>query len=208
MTTADTPWDTEWAAQKAAEALRYLGRNFPECLENLRVASLDEHETAADEAAIRGDEDAYLKALREPTCEPAGTRPCGFVEERHDGPSGRARPRAEGEEKGQGGRRAPARGTKGGVAPAPCGRGGKQKRALGKGASGVSVEPEALERHPSRRREGSTPCRNRGFPTGTFPIGWDFLWATPSLSSLRIVNYPVNLEKMQVQTYVCSRRLS
>jgi hypothetical protein len=104
MTTADTPWDTEWAAQKAAEALRYLGRNFPECLENLRVASLDEHETAADEAAIRGDEDAYLKALREPTCEPAGTRPCGFVEERHDGPSGRARPRAEGEEKGQGGR--------------------------------------------------------------------------------------------------------
>jgi hypothetical protein len=66
--------------------------------------ALDEHETAADEAAIRGDEDAYLKALREPTCEPAGTRPCGFVEERHDGPSGRARPRAEGEEKGQGGR--------------------------------------------------------------------------------------------------------
>jgi len=64
MTTADElpPWDTEWAAQKAAEALRYLGRNFPECLENLRA--LDEHETAADEAAIRGDEDAYLKALR------------------------------------------------------------------------------------------------------------------------------------------------
>jgi hypothetical protein len=62
MTTADTPWDTEWAAQKAAEALRYLGRNFPECLENLRA--LGEHETAADEAAIRGDEDAYLKALR------------------------------------------------------------------------------------------------------------------------------------------------
>jgi len=64
MTTADTPWDTEWAAQKAAEALRYLGRNFPECLENLRVASLDEDETAVGKAAIRGDEDAYLKALR------------------------------------------------------------------------------------------------------------------------------------------------
>ena len=66
MTTADElpPWDTEWAAQKAAEALRYLGRNFPECLQNLRVASLDEHETAVGEAAIRGDEDAYLKALR------------------------------------------------------------------------------------------------------------------------------------------------
>src|SRR5215212_8182365 len=144
----------------------------------------------------------------EPTCEPAGTRPCGFVEERHDGPSGRARPRAEGEEKGQGGRRAPARGTKGGVAPAPRGRGGRQKRALGKGALGVSVEPEALERHASRRREGATPGRNRDLPTGTFPIGWDFLWSTPSLSSLRIVNYLVNLEKMQVRTHVCSRRLS
>jgi hypothetical protein len=35
------PWDTEWAAENAAEALRYLGRNYPECLENLRV--LDEH---------------------------------------------------------------------------------------------------------------------------------------------------------------------
>jgi DNA-binding GntR family transcriptional regulator len=66
MTTADElpPWDTERAAQKAAEALRYLGRNVPECLEKLRVASLDEHETAVGEAAIRGDEDAYLKALR------------------------------------------------------------------------------------------------------------------------------------------------
>jgi hypothetical protein len=66
MTTADElpPWDTERAAQKAAEALRYLGRNFPECLEKLRVASLDEHETAVGEAAIRGDEDAYLGALR------------------------------------------------------------------------------------------------------------------------------------------------
>jgi hypothetical protein len=34
-------WDTEWAAEKATEALRYLGRYYPECLENLRV--LDEH---------------------------------------------------------------------------------------------------------------------------------------------------------------------
>ncbi len=56
------PWDIEWAAQKAAEALRYLGRNYPECLENLRV--LDEHETAAHEAAMAGDGDAYLEALR------------------------------------------------------------------------------------------------------------------------------------------------
>jgi hypothetical protein len=46
-------WDTEWAAEKAAEALRYLGRDYPECLENLRV--LDKHETAAHEAALLGD---------------------------------------------------------------------------------------------------------------------------------------------------------
>lgn len=51
-----------WAAERAAEALRYLGRNFPECLENLRV--LDEHEQAAREAALRGDREGYLEALR------------------------------------------------------------------------------------------------------------------------------------------------
>ena len=56
------PWDTEWAAARAAEALRYLGRNFPECLGNLRA--LDEHEEAAHEAAMRGERDAYLEALR------------------------------------------------------------------------------------------------------------------------------------------------
>lgn len=55
-------WNTEWAAQKAAEVLRYLGRNYPECLENLRA--LDDHEDTAHEAAMRGDRDAYLEALR------------------------------------------------------------------------------------------------------------------------------------------------
>jgi hypothetical protein len=54
-------WDSEWAAQKAAEALRYLGRNYSECLENLRV--LDEHERAAYEAAMRGDRGAYMVPL-------------------------------------------------------------------------------------------------------------------------------------------------
>jgi hypothetical protein len=55
------PWDTEWAAEKASEALHYLARNYPECaaLEVLR-----EHEEAAHEAAMRGDEVAYLEALR------------------------------------------------------------------------------------------------------------------------------------------------
>lgn len=55
-------WDTEWAAERAAEALRYLGTHYPECLENLRA--LDRHERAAHEAAMRGDRDAYLEALR------------------------------------------------------------------------------------------------------------------------------------------------
>ena len=62
MTVAADAWDTEWAAEKAAEAFRYLGRNYPECLENLRV--LDEHETAAHEAAMRGDRGSYLQSLR------------------------------------------------------------------------------------------------------------------------------------------------
>jgi hypothetical protein len=57
------PWDTEWAAARAAQALRYLGRNFPECLGNLRV--LDEHEEAALEATMRGDRNAYLNAYLE-----------------------------------------------------------------------------------------------------------------------------------------------
>jgi len=56
-------WDSEWAAQKAAEALQYLGRNFPEILmENAGV--LDEHEEAANEAAMRGDREGCLEALR------------------------------------------------------------------------------------------------------------------------------------------------
>jgi len=55
-------WDTEWAAARAAEALRYLGRNYPECLDSLRA--LDDHETAAHEAALLGDREGYLEALR------------------------------------------------------------------------------------------------------------------------------------------------
>lgn len=56
------PWDVEWAAGRAGEALRYLGTHYPECLENLRV--LDEHETRAHEAALLGDREGYLDALR------------------------------------------------------------------------------------------------------------------------------------------------
>ena len=56
------PWDTDKAAQLAADALHYLGRNAPEVLENTSV--LEPHEEAAHQAAMRGDEDAYLGALR------------------------------------------------------------------------------------------------------------------------------------------------
>jgi hypothetical protein len=56
------PWDTEWAAEKAAEALRYLGRNALGILENTSV--LEPHEEATYQAAMRGDEVAYLEALR------------------------------------------------------------------------------------------------------------------------------------------------
>jgi hypothetical protein len=55
------PWDTEKAAQLAAEALRWLGQNYPEC-----VASevLRPHEEAAHEAAMDADEDKCREALR------------------------------------------------------------------------------------------------------------------------------------------------
>jgi hypothetical protein len=62
MSRTETAWDTKWAAQKAAEALQCLGRNYPECLDALRV--LDAHEQAAHEAAVAGDKEAYLEALR------------------------------------------------------------------------------------------------------------------------------------------------
>jgi hypothetical protein len=39
-----------------------VGRNCPECLDDLRV--LDEQETAAHEAALLGDREGYLEALR------------------------------------------------------------------------------------------------------------------------------------------------
>jgi hypothetical protein len=53
---------TEWASERAAEALHYLERHYPECLDALRV--LDAHEEAANEAARAGDREAYLEALR------------------------------------------------------------------------------------------------------------------------------------------------
>jgi hypothetical protein len=55
------PWDAEWAAARAAEALRYLGTYYPECLETLRV--LDEHEYGRPRGR-RTRREGYLEALR------------------------------------------------------------------------------------------------------------------------------------------------
>ena len=52
-------WNTEWAVARAAEALRYLGSYYPECVEVLQV--LDEHETAAHKVALLGDREGYWR---------------------------------------------------------------------------------------------------------------------------------------------------
>jgi len=59
--TAVQPWDTELAAQLAAEALRWLGRNYPE---GVTAEVLREHEEAAHAAAMDADEVRYREALR------------------------------------------------------------------------------------------------------------------------------------------------
>ena len=54
-------WDLEWAAERAAEAMRYLAANYPEASAS---PELHPHQAAADEAAVSGDQEAYLEALR------------------------------------------------------------------------------------------------------------------------------------------------
>ena len=54
-------WDTEWAAERAAEALRFLAEHYPE---SGGSEELHPHQAAAHEAAVLGDRDAYLLALR------------------------------------------------------------------------------------------------------------------------------------------------
>ncbi len=55
-------WDYEWAGAKAAEAMRYLATNYPECG---GAPELHTHQEAAHEAAIVEDREGYLQALRE-----------------------------------------------------------------------------------------------------------------------------------------------
>ena len=54
-------WDTELAATKAGEAMRYLAANYPECA---GTPELHTHQDAAYQAAVNGGRDPYLQALR------------------------------------------------------------------------------------------------------------------------------------------------
>ena len=54
-------WDTEWAAEKASEAMRYLALNYPEAAGS---EALHPHQDAAREAAVSEDREDYLEALR------------------------------------------------------------------------------------------------------------------------------------------------
>jgi len=56
-----TGLDSEWCAERASDALRWLAVNFPECSGS---EALHPHQDAAHEAAVAGDRDAYLQALR------------------------------------------------------------------------------------------------------------------------------------------------
>jgi hypothetical protein len=53
--------DVEWCAERAVEALRYLATFHPECSGS---EALHSHQDAAHEAAVAGDREAYLEALR------------------------------------------------------------------------------------------------------------------------------------------------
>ncbi len=56
-----TGLDTEWCAERASDAMRYLALHYPECSGS---EALHPHQDAAHEAAVAGDEAAYLEALR------------------------------------------------------------------------------------------------------------------------------------------------
>ncbi len=56
------PWDLEWAAERAAGAMRYLADYCPA---SAGAAELHPRQDAAHAAAVEGDRDAYLDALRD-----------------------------------------------------------------------------------------------------------------------------------------------
>jgi hypothetical protein len=66
MSKTDSPpaqaWCQEWAYKKAAQAVRYLAENYPECG---GLPALDPYQEAAHEAAVREDRGGYEESLRE-----------------------------------------------------------------------------------------------------------------------------------------------
>jgi hypothetical protein len=58
----DREWDTEWAAERAAETMQYLERHYPECA---GAPELHACQQAAHEAAVAGDREGYEEALRD-----------------------------------------------------------------------------------------------------------------------------------------------
>ena len=54
-------WDVEWAAEKAAAAMRYLADFYPECS---GAEELHPYQDEAHAAAVAGDREAYFQALR------------------------------------------------------------------------------------------------------------------------------------------------
>jgi hypothetical protein len=55
-------WSQEWAYEKAAQAIRYLAEDYPECG---GLEALDPCQDAVHDAAIAEDRGAYQEALRE-----------------------------------------------------------------------------------------------------------------------------------------------
>ena len=56
-----TALDTEWAATKAVGAMRWLAERYPECAAS---EALHPFQDAAHLAAVAGDQEAFLEALR------------------------------------------------------------------------------------------------------------------------------------------------
>ena len=54
-------WDTEWAAERASEALRYPVEHYPE---SAGSPELHSHQDEAHSAAVAEDRSRYLEALR------------------------------------------------------------------------------------------------------------------------------------------------
>ena len=55
-------WNQEWAMERAAQAVKHLAENFPECGGS---AALDPYQAAVHEAAVKEDRAAYEEGLRE-----------------------------------------------------------------------------------------------------------------------------------------------